>query len=351
MDAQDWHKQATRPASAAPAPLPPESIATLSDGALVDYADRVRAGLRAVPMPSPRHEQISLGLSAALRSAHLEPSGARTILALSAPFTAGKTTQVKLWAQHLYRQWTGARRGDPIPTRETATSSNHDIAVCYVTLLAATRANDLYSQLLRAMGYPIPRLQREMADRVMKAFTNHRPRLVILDDAHMLHTRQKVGRETLDAVKHINTELGEVGGVLLLVGAGLSGGEALSDPQIAGRLSEHTLTTYGIDTHEQRDEWQQFLRRCEARLLPYLPRNERGDLTQRMARYVWERSQGYVGDATKLLVDGTVTAIAQQAALDRAMLETVTLSQRATNRYAETVAAKRRADNRRPKSP
>jgi hypothetical protein len=70
----------------------------------------------------------------------------------------------------------------------------------------------------------------------------HGVKLVILDDAHMLRTHLKQGQATLDAIKAIATELGEVGGMMILVGAWTGAdSDLLDDPQIRGRLSLHQL--------------------------------------------------------------------------------------------------------------
>lgn len=176
-------------------------------------------------------------------------------------------------------------------------------------MLSETTANDLYAQTLSFLRYPLRGVARTLALDAVDALHVHGVRLVVIDDAHMLHTASVTGRATLNAVKHLNTEMGEAGGVLVLAGANLSDGEALADPQIRTRLAEHTLRPYAVDTADGRRQWQHFLRACEQVLLPYLPHAAAGLFASQHAAYLWMRTQGYVGDAAHLLVDAAHAAI------------------------------------------
>lgn len=329
MDAELWHHQATAPMVAAPQPATAADLDAMNLVGRSTYADAVRAALRARRVSSPVHDATANAIDRALESAVLEPPGARTILALSAPYTAGKSTLIKSWAQDRYRTWVKATRSTR-PRWTPAPGITADLVpVCYLTLLSESRSKDLYTQILSFVGYPASGVERTLALRAVKALQTHGVRLVILDDAHMLRSTSVTGRATLNAVKHLNTELGEVGGVLMLVGAELSGGDVLSDPQIRGRLSEHTLAPYEVDTATGRARWQRFLKNCEDLLLPYLPDVEPGLFSSRLAGYLWRRTQGYVGDTTRLLIDATAAAIETGAPLDRAILDPIWVSQRA----------------------
>ncbi len=341
MDAALWHQQATVPTVAAPAPLAVGDFANSGPDARRVYADLVRAALRAQPVTSPIHLLAAEGLDVALDSALLEPPGARTILALSAPYATGKSTLIKRWAQGRYRTWARSTSPASKPRWTPKPGVTADLVpVCYLTLLSESRSKDLYTQILSFVGYPASGVERTLALRAVQALQTHGVRLVILDDAHMLRTTSVTGRATLNAVKHLNTELGEVGGVLMLVGAELTGGDVLSDPQIRGRLSEHTLNPYEVDNSTGRAQWQRLLKNCEDLLLPYLPEHEPGLFSSRHAGYLWRRTQGYVGDTTRLLIDGTAAALATGAPLDRALLDNILLSQRAQDAQIEQARPK-----------
>lgn len=340
MDAEMWHHQATAAMVAAPQPVAAADLGAMNPMGRSAYADAVRAALRARRVSSPVHNATATAIGHALESALLEPSGARTILALSAPYTAGKSTLIKSWAQDRYRTWAKAPRSTrPRWTPKPGVTADL-VPVCYLTLLSESRSKDLYTQILSFVGYPASGVERTLALRAVKALQTHGVRLVILDDAHMLRTTSVTGRATLNAVKHLNTELGEVGGVLMLVGAELTGGDVLSDPQIRGRLSEHTLAPYEVDTATGRGQWQRFLKNCEDLLLPYLPNEEAGLFSSRLAGYLWRRTQGYVGDTTRLLIDATAAAIETGAPLDHAILDPIWVSQRAQDAQIDHTRAK-----------
>ena len=349
MDAEMWHHQATAPMVAAPQPVTAADLDAMNSMGRSAYADAVRAALRARRVSSPVHNATATAIDHALESALLEPPGARTILALSAPYTAGKSTLIKNWAQDRYRTWAKPTGPTARPRWTPQPGVTADLVpVCYLTLLSESRSKDLYTQILSFVGYPASGVERTLALRAVKALQTHGVRLVILDDAHMLRTTSVTGRATLNAVKHLNTELGEVGGVLMLVGAELTGGDVLSDPQIRGRLSEHTLAPYEVDTATGRAQWQRFLKNCEDLLLPYLPDEKAGLFSSRLAGYLWRRTQGYVGDTTRLLIDGTATAIETGAPLDHAILDPIWVSQRAQDAQIDHTRSKtaRRAASR-----
>ena len=330
MDAELWHHQATAAMVAAPQPVTAADLDAMNSMGRSAYADAVRAALRARRVSSPVHNATATAIDHALESALLEPPGARTILALSAPYTAGKSTLIKNWAQDRYRTWAKPTGPTARPRWTPQPGVTADLVpVCYLTLLSESRSKDLYTQILSFVGYPASGVERTLALRAVKALQTHGVRLVILDDAHMLRATSVTGRATLNAVKHLNTELGEVGGVLMLVGAELTGGDVLSDPQIRGRLSEHTLAPYEVDTATGRAQWQRFLKNCEDLLLPYLPDETVGLFSSRLAGYLWRRTQGYVGDTTRLLIDATAAAIEAGAPLDHAILDPIWVSQRA----------------------
>jgi hypothetical protein len=294
------------------------------------YARRVREGLRRQPLASPIHDAVAEQMTAALQSASLDPPGARTILSLSAPYAAGKSTMIKRWAQGLQRGWIPDGDYKELPRWSPSPGILADvIPVNYMTLLADSRGTDLYAQLLSFANADSGGAVRTIVQRAVNSMRRHATRLVIIDDAHMLRTASVTGRATLNAVKHLNTELGELGGVLVLVGANLTGGDVLEDEQIRGRLSQHSFDAYEIDSNTGRRDWQRFLKACEEVLLPFLPRNGAGDFAMKHSTYLWVRTTGFVGDASRLLIDATAAALIAGKAVDRDILGRITLSQRA----------------------
>ncbi len=129
-----------------------------------------------------------------------------------------------------------------------------------------------------------------------------------VDDAHLLKTDWKGGRDVLDHVKHINTELGEIGATLILIGANLEDGDLVNDPQIAGRLDLQKFPRYGIDTVAEMRTWQGIVRRLEILVLDHLPAGKPGMLYLQLPGELWHRTQGYLGDLTHLVSQATLAA-------------------------------------------
>ena len=350
MDFLQWHRKATSSPPPLPDPLDAARLHIMPRPEVQAYADQVRHALRARPAASGAHDAVGTAMSTRLASAMLEPEGARTMLALSAAFGVGKSTLIQAWAAEYHRQWLGDAVHQERPQWSPAAGVTANwVPVVYLTLLSESRSKDLYAQLLSFIGYPAVGPEWKLALAAVRALSTHRVRMIVVDDAHMLRTASVTGRATLNAVKHLNTELGEVGGVMVMVGAHLADGEALADPQIRARLATHHLSPYTINTTEERRDWQHLLKACENLVRPYLPGTEPGTLCSHQAKYLWMRTQGYVGDAYRLMVDATHTALLHQVPLTRDVLEQVPLSQRAEDGWKQltTPGPRRRGGQRR----
>ena len=331
MDAHHWHQQTTA--------APRANVSALTEGQLrratpeerQEYASAVRRFLRVTPLKSPMHECLAAALDEALAQIEDEPPGARTILSLSAPFGVGKSSLIKDWAQRLYRDWLGDRHGLDLPEWSPVAGVSADwVPVVYVTLMARSNARALYSALLAYLGYPTQGVSRDVALWTTRALGTHGVRLVIVDDAHMLTTEKATGRATLDALKQVNTELGELGGTLVLVGANLTGGAALTDPQIRARLLEHTLEAYDLRSRAGVGQWQELLAGAESRIRPFLPNLSEGTLPSTFGAIIYKRTQGYVGDTHSLIAGATAQALLNgRTDLEREDWTAVRLSQRA----------------------
>ena len=109
----------------------------MSEDARAEYARRLREGLRRRPLASPIHDAVAEQMTAALTSAGLDPPGARTILSLSAPYSAGKSTMIKRWAQGLHCAWLPEGDHEGLPRWSPSPGILADvIPVFYLYLLA-----------------------------------------------------------------------------------------------------------------------------------------------------------------------------------------------------------------------
>jgi hypothetical protein len=143
----------------------------------------------------------------------------------------------------------------------------------------------------------------------MRSVQNHKTRIVVIDDVHLLKTNWKGGRDVLDHVKHLNTCLGQIGVTLILIGANLEDGDLANDPQIAARLRLKPFVPYEADSIAEKRCWQAIVRELENQVLPHLPRGKPEMLFTKLAGELHHRTQGYLGDLTELVSEATIAAI------------------------------------------
>ncbi|NUU19053.1 AAA family ATPase [Cellulomonas humilata] len=352
MDANMWHRHAR-----AQQPAPPEKLSlidlhALSSAERAAHLCALRDWLAASQFPTADARRVAATMWNVVTTNSNSGPGAKTIVAVNAPNTIGKSTAVRAWAHEAYRQWVGPRISEarlPSWSPEPGVHA-HEVPVAWINLQSAARIRDFNAQILTYFGYPTDGPIRSLSTRIAGAIGRHRVRVLVVDDVHLLDTRFKDGREVLDHLKHVNTELGERGATMVLIGANLHDSPILADPQIAGRLQALEMVPFAVDTLEEKRAWQEFLVDVEQQLLPYLPAASDGLLAKTHVSRIWRRTQGFVGDVSALLrgavdaaaIDGTWT-------LHPSHLDGVGLSRRATlheqslgSRRPGSIAPKRR---------
>jgi len=302
MDARLWHQQATTPPKVLPTPIPVETFDAMTEAAQDAYWDELTTGMAGLVLPSALAQRAADQLTRLVDRNQQRPPGAKAIGSVTAPFAAGKSTFVKNWGQAAYRDLQGPACSDPRPTWNPDPGVTADwIPFVYITLRAASKIRDVLASLLLTLGYPSEGLVRVTTTRVVHAFRQHGVRLLLIDDSHFLDVSNKDARDMLDFLKYLNTELGELGGTMILVGADLHQSPIYLDPQINSRLERVTLTPYPLATEDDKRTWFRFLKDAEAVLLPYFDFAPRGVFSQQHAGHIWRRTQGYVGDTALLL--------------------------------------------------
>ncbi len=331
MDARLWHQQATTPARALPTPVTVEAFDDMSQDSQDTYWEHLTSAMAGLVLPSVLAQDAAAQLTRLVHRNQLRPPGAKAIGSVSAPFAVGKSTFVKDWAQAAYRDLLGPALSDPRPTWNPEPGVTADwIPQVYITLRAASKIRDVLATLLLTMGYPSEGLVRVTTTRVVHAFRQHGVRLLLIDDCHFLDVSNKASRDMLDFLKYLNTELGELGGTMILVGADLQESPLYLDPQINSRLDRVTLGPYGYGTDQERQLWQRFLKDAEAVLLPYFDCAPPGIFSQQLAGHIFRRTQGYVGDTALLLTEALLAAFDDGSdTITTAHLDAVTLSARA----------------------
>jgi len=336
MDARIWHEQATIPPPEMHPPWPDAQVRALPPRARRHYLSDVQASFERLVLPRTQTAPVQAGMDRVLRKNTRQAPGAKRMIMLDAPFATGKSTMIKDWAQSLHRSWLGDQLACERPTWKPEPGMTADLVpVVYATLRSASKVKEVNAQILAFLRYPTEGLTRVTTTKVVSALFTHGVRLLIIDDVHMLRTTSIIGRETLDYLKFLNSELGEAGGTMVLVGADLKNGALHADPQIEGRLQRFALAPYEITTPGGQHAWQSFLKDAERILLPYLPGATPGLLAQEHAAYIWQRTQGYVGDTATLLTEALLTALEEHSTLTREHLAAVTLSERAHHAEAD----------------
>lgn len=345
MTAHRWHRASIAMDVKEPDQLKAAELRSASPEVREQYAAQVRKWYRVQFFATPDREAIARRLSETVRANDDSLPGAKTFMSVTGPNGAGKSTFVKRWAMARYRESAlGYPNSGPDgrPVWYPDPQKERDVVpVCWVNLPSAARVKDLNSVILEFLGLPGEGVARLQTGRVLRACERHLVRLLIIDDAHLLNTGQQIGREVLDHVKVLNTELGELGASIVLVGANLEGGELLTDPQIAARLKAHFLGPIEVDTNEGRLQWQTMLVAQERALARYLPGLSMGVLHDEFAGPLWRRTQGYLGDVRELLTECAGRAIEDgTGVITAAHIKAVPLSARAEARQAASAGTR-----------
>lgn len=343
MDARIWHKYCMTEERAEPAHLTLRQWKSLSDGELAEHAWELETWLEDMYFPTELVAMIESTMTDFVRKNSKRPIGAKDILVFTGKNTIGKSTLTQVWGRKLYRDWmkdaATDERGRPIWNPGPDVEADLCPIVWANARVKDRNASPLKNfdlKILDFFGLSTEGRAPDLTRRVVNAVQRHCVRVLIVDDMNILKWEANTARAILDHLKNINTELGEVGASMILIGADLEGGQLVGDPQIEGRMQMLHLLAYEVDSEDEKREWQQVVREIEDRLLPHLPAGEPGMLFARLAGDLWLRSQGYLGDLKKLVVDATVAAtLDRRHVIKRNHLDDPITSVRAQRRFRE----------------
>ena len=348
MDSLEFHAEAMAHQARLDHPDQPHQPLGVGDGPDdVPAEEAVLAAVSRVHIPSAAGDLASRALSKVVAENRRSPPGAKTLAVVDGPFGIGKSTLVRHWACLYYVR---AVQKAPIgaaglPSYQTKTMEADLLPVWWVNLKAKSTIKDLDSAALNFIGLPTRGLQRDLTRNLVAAAGRHRTRVLVLDDIHMLYTDWAGGRAVLDHIKHLNTELGEKGVTLVLVGADLAGGRIVEDPQIATRTRSIRLDPVSALTQTGRLQWQRQLAPLEEAVLPFLPRAQPGLLTSRWSGLIWLRTQGFPADLRHLIGQAAALALADgRATISEDDLRGVPLSPRAERAERDLAAKGARRD-------
>lgn len=344
MDAELWHGQA-RFNPGAPDPIDASALTRMRWRELETRKASILEWVAQLRLEPTEHTTLFRDMHRVVEKNARTRAGAKTILGITAPNTAGKSTLVRHWALQRYRSLLTENqlRDERVPEwRPTRNIKADLVPVVWLNIASKAGPKEFNAQLLHFLGHDSDGYLRTTNERVAVTIARQGVRLVIVDDVHLLRTGYKDGQVVLDHLKYINTALGEHHATLMLVGANLRGGDIVADPQIAGRLRLLDAPVYPIDTVEQKDAWVALLRHAEHQLAPYLPYLEQGSLVKK-APLLWRRTQGYLGDLGDLLRDAAWNAIADETwTITTEDIAAAVLSERAHTEQARIEARGRR---------
>lgn len=294
---------------------------------------------------TPDTNAIMRDLTATVDRNRVSPPGAKTISAITGLNGLGKSTLVRRWAEELYKALVAEaaqdRRGRPVWSPTGGVTADL-CPIAWANLQAGARVKELDAQILEFFGLPSEGVARTLTNRVVRALERHQVRVLIVDDAHLLRTSSQQGRDVLDHLKHLNTQLGEFGGSIVLVGADLEGGAMVRDPQIEARLRLHTVRPCDAHSEYGRKTWQGCILKIESMLMPHLPALQAGDLYRAHVQLLWDRTGGRLGQLGSLLSEAAELATVDGSGwISGAHIAAVRISDQAEREYKELLASRR----------
>ena len=313
MDLRHFDAWAHRSIIAAPS-VPLDQLRTMPAAALLDHVHQVTAWIAALYIGLPSAQRGSDFLTRTVSFNEVGLPGAKTIAAISGPNGAGKSTLCHQWAGEYYRaQVRPFRRDGGVHRWEPAHGQTADVSpVIWVNLQANAQVAEVDVQILQFLGLGLSGVVRELSSRAVKAMIRHRVRVLLIDDVHLLNLTRNGGRDVLDHLKHLNTELGEYGGSVVLVGANLDATGLVTDTQIAARLRMYRLGRVDVATAAGRAEWKTIVRAAEPPLRPVLPAAQIGFLDAH-ARLLHGLSDGHPGRLITVLKEAALNAVITRA--------------------------------------
>jgi hypothetical protein len=334
-----WHAYCITADPVEPEPLTQRQWKRLSDRELAARIDEIDRWLARFFVHTCELDRCDGWLTKLVCDNANAPPGAKEIAALDGVNLAGKSTFLMRWARERYLRWIEDSETDDSgrPVRFPAPGTVADVCPVIWTNLQSPRKEtsskqkSLDSGILKYFALPYEGVGRDLTYRAVDALRRHGAKVVIIDDIHFLETSPaRDAQVVLDHIKHMNTQIGDLGGTLIVAGAKLRDGEFATDPQIRGRLQTRTVRTYETNDLDDIREWQVIVRDFEVALLPHLPAGKPGMLFETLLGELAYRTQGYIGDLRTLVRKAALAAVRDGShVIRRKHLDAVTLNDRA----------------------
>lgn len=333
MDALTWHNLLSTPS--APRPTSKTASPALRPEDASEHGESVAAWFASQWFTSPLVDMVVGSLTQRITLNSQGLFGAKEILSVDGPYGVGKTSLIFDLSRRLYPALVPKARPGAVPTWTPVPGVTHDrVPIMWVQLQAFASLKVLYGSILDFLRFPVHGTGGILASRVFRALDRFDVRLLILDDVHKLRESQQASRDIIDALHTLNTNVGERGGTLCLVGSDMTQRTLLHHPQIDSRLKTFHLDPFEITTDDGKRDWQRFLRGVEDLCRPFLADQKAGFLYRTLPAYVYARTQGHMQDVQQLLKEGFRRAVTDHQPMDRDLLDAVPLSARASRAEA-----------------
>lgn len=235
--------------------------------------------------------------------------GARRGGILDGPGGVGKTTNVTQIGRRYERIM---RRKYPGQLTEAGVEY---VPVVYVTLPAETTIKGLSIAIAKFYGavYSSRTTKDEIGYNVIDYARRCATSLIIVDDIHFLDLRSKGGRVVNDHLKYLANQINATfiyAGIECEASGLLHEGHSKNDArfsQMRRRFGLHRVEPFTMSTEESTNEWKTFLRTVESRLA--LANAHDGMLSEKLYKYIFDRTDGYIGAVSELVAGGALEAI------------------------------------------
>ncbi|WP_241059937.1 ATP-binding protein [Streptomyces marispadix] len=232
----------------------------------------------------------------------------KSSIALDAFPGLGKTTSALAFAKRLHRR-------EIAEAGELTEAGFERWPVCRVGLTANTGMRDFNRAILEFYGHP-GRFRGTAADfgyRALDCVLSCEAKLLIVDDLHFLHWRNRSGVEVSNHFKYIANEFPVT---LLMIGVGLktrglfNEGEDFEDAVLAQtgrRTTQLGMEPFTVQTEQGRRDWRAMLLAVEQRLV--LADRYPGMIADDLSDYLFARSTGHIGSLMTLINRGCQKAV------------------------------------------
>lgn len=289
-----------------PCPDAPQLSGTNATTLTTEHKNRIARWLDYLYVPSETTDSIAATLDRIVTTNQQSRPGAKTIPVLTAANGAGKSTFITEWARGHYLDHFRTVDLQPFTIPTICDHDGlivEDCPVVYVNVDGNMGASELDDAICEFFRLPTTGTRSAVAVRARHALRTHRVQIMIIDDAHFLNTRRIRGRQLLDHIKNLNTELGIRGATTILVGANLEGGAILDDPQINCRSRTFVLPEYALTTQPGMAACQRSLRTIEQTLRAHIPGIREQSLARVLAGRITARVGGLHGDMFRLVAE------------------------------------------------